>query len=273
MSPNTRLNDLSGTEWIKRTISWFTLSVRRRNASEMQHPGKFPEELAARFVSFFTQENQWVIDPFLGVGSTLVACEQLKRKGVGIEINEKFAATAEEVLSSSGGNQQVLVGNALDLDNILHVAFDDVPQFQLCVTSPPYWNMLAKHRGGSNSQHRERKEKGLPLVYSSDIEGDISSIEDYDEYLDTVVRVFVKLKDFLVEKAHLVVVLQNIRADTGEFVPIAWDFAGTMQDHFKVLQEQVWCQKDKRAGIWGYPSTYVSNVHHHYCLIFQNEGN
>jgi DNA modification methylase len=274
MSPDNRLNDLNGSEWIKRTLSWFTLTVRRRKARELLHPGKFPEELAARFISFFTKKNQWVIDPFLGVGSTLVACKQLQRNGVGIEINDEFVATAKDVLDSTSSAKplelDIIEANALEIDQVLKTSYDDVPQFQLCMTSPPYWNMLAKHRGGSKSQHRDRKEKGLPLVYSSDIKDDISNIVDYKDYLDAVMKVFVKMKEFLSEKAHVVVVLQNIRAETGEFVPIAWDFARVMQSHFKVLQEQVWCQTDKRTGIWGYPSTYVSNVHHHYCLVFQN---
>ena len=33
--------------------------------------------------------------------------------------------------------------------------------------------------------------------------------------------------------------------------------------------EKIWCQDNKKLGIWGYPSEFVSNVHHHYCLIFK----
>lgn len=281
-----RLNDLSGKEWIKRCISWFTIKTRPRTKSQIKHPGKFPEELCDRFVTLFTKPGQWVIDPFAGVGSTLVSCRTNYRNSVGIELNTEFAETARQLLIADASvidsdigqdtptcTHTLLNGDALLLDELLSAEFtEDIPQFALCMTSPPYWNMLGKHRGGSDSQHRTRKQKGLKLVYSEGDEADLANTTDYGVYLDKLIDVFAKLRPFMKPGGHLVVIMQNIRDSNGEFVPLAWDFCGRMKDLFDVKQEQIWCQTDKKAGIWGFPTTYVSSVHHHYCLIFRQRS-
>jgi len=269
------LNDLSGKDWVRHTISWFTLKVRRRTTEEIDHPGKYPDELAERFIAFFTKKGQWVIDPFVGVGSTLVACKNLERNGLGIDINRDFVRVADHVLEQQTlfptSIQKVICGDALQVDEVLRTHFKNhPPQFDLCMTSPPYWNMLGKQRGGSDSQHRNRKDKGLPLVYSTSIENDIGNISAYDGYLEALLNVFSGLKPFLAAGSHLVVVMQNILDERGRFMPLAWDFSLRMGSMFRLRQEQIWCQTDKMTGIWGYPTTYVSNVHHHYCLVFQN---
>ena len=57
-----------------------------------------------------------------------------------------------------------------------------------------------------------------------------------------------------------------------EMKPLAWDLAKRLNEKFILKQERIWCQDNKTLGIWGYPTVYISNVHHHYCLVFQKKG-
>ncbi len=84
-----KLNDLTGKEWIKFTKSWFIHKPPPRKGNEILHPAKFPESLVEEFISFFTKENGWVFDPFLGTGSALIASGKLGRNAVGIELNKR----------------------------------------------------------------------------------------------------------------------------------------------------------------------------------------
>lgn len=81
-------NKLSDSEWKKwgsRGI-WFIDSVRKND----DHEAKFPLELAMRIVLLFSEAGDLVIDPFLGSGTTGVACMKHGRKFIGIEKEPKY---------------------------------------------------------------------------------------------------------------------------------------------------------------------------------------
>ena len=76
--PNNDLNDLTGKEWIKFTRTWFVCDSPRywRNRETELHPARYPEEMVAEFLKFFTKRGGAVLDPFVGSGATLVACAE-----------------------------------------------------------------------------------------------------------------------------------------------------------------------------------------------------
>src|SRR2546426_11434957 len=86
---DNKINELSGTEWIKFTKSWFVHRPEPRGDQKIRHPASFPESLVREFVLFFTKKGQLVVDPFLGTGSTLVAALQADRAGGGLGVVDK----------------------------------------------------------------------------------------------------------------------------------------------------------------------------------------
>jgi site-specific DNA-methyltransferase (adenine-specific) len=54
------------------------------------HPTQKPEKLLAKLILASTNENEFVFDPFMGVGSSLVAAKKLNRKYLGIEIETEY---------------------------------------------------------------------------------------------------------------------------------------------------------------------------------------
>lgn len=269
--PENTLNELDSKSWVKSTKSWFVVNPKSRTRDEMKHPAKFPEELVNRLVSFFTKEDDWVIDPFAGVGSTLLSCQSLRRNSVGIELCPEFAESAVKALKNQNASTEahVIKGDARNSASLLREHFGNIiPAFRYLITSPPYFDMLSKSRGGNESVHKERGDQGLKQVYS-DSELDIGNIQEYTSYLQAVVDIIMELKPHLAEGAYLTVVAQNMRDIDGTLRPIAWDLARGLSDHFALRQEMIWCQDNKRLGCWGYPTTYVSNVHHHYCIHLQ----
>jgi DNA modification methylase len=265
-----RLNDLAGSDWVRFTKSWFIANPPRRSASEKSHPAKFPEELCEGFVRFFTRRGMWILDPFAGTGSALVAAVRHQRNAVGIEINPTFAALAAErtrSACSTGTESRVVVGDARDLASIWDQ--EKMPAVQLVLTSPPYWDMLGKSRGGSRSAQRHRASEGLATTYSQDPR-DLANIHDYREFLATTVDALRATGSVLEAGRYLVVVAQNLRDVDGTLRTLAWDIARALdRPPFEFQGERVWCQDSKPLGIWGFPSTFVPNYHHHYCLIFR----
>ncbi len=62
------------------------------------HPTQKPTELMKMIVKDFTKQGDLVLDPFLGSGTTTVACKELGRNYIGIEISERYCAIARERL-------------------------------------------------------------------------------------------------------------------------------------------------------------------------------
>lgn len=64
------------------------------------HPAPFPLELPKRCIKLFSFVGDVVLDPFLGSGTTLVACAKLGRKGIGVEIDRNYCEIAKQRLIS-----------------------------------------------------------------------------------------------------------------------------------------------------------------------------
>ena len=59
-------------------------------SSNKNHSAAFPEGLPEWFIKLFTQENDVVLDPFLGSGTTCIVANRLNRNSIGIEMNEEY---------------------------------------------------------------------------------------------------------------------------------------------------------------------------------------
>jgi len=67
--------------------------------SAMVHPTEKPIDIIGRLVNTFSDAGDIVLDPFLGSGTTAVACKVLGRKCIGIEIEEKYCSIAKKRLA------------------------------------------------------------------------------------------------------------------------------------------------------------------------------
>ena len=60
------------------------------------HSATFPRSLPEWFIKLFTKEDDWVLDPFVGCGTTCEVSQQLGRNSVGIDIMEHYVSIAKE---------------------------------------------------------------------------------------------------------------------------------------------------------------------------------
>lgn len=78
---------------------WKFSHVHYCNPNRQNHPTQKPEGLMERMVLASSNENQLVLDPFSGSGSTLRVCQQLNRNCIGFELNPEFVEMTNERLS------------------------------------------------------------------------------------------------------------------------------------------------------------------------------
>ena len=258
IDPRNKLNALTGREWIRFTKSWFIADGKPSDISHEidLHPASFPPPMIREFIEFFTKPGESVLDPFVGTGSTLVACDECGRQGVGIELYEKYVKTVR-----ARTDLPVYHGDARE---IIPSLMSEGLKFALCITSPPYWRILKKKK---DYNQQERLQKGLDLQYGENPK-DFGMIEDQETFLSELVNFFKQINDLLQPRGHLVIFVQNIR-DKGEINPLAFELALKLNEDYKFLGERIWLQNQKTLRPYGYPYSFVSNVHHHYALIFQ----
>ncbi len=263
-----RFNDLDVRAWMRFTRSWFICNPPPRTAAQRSHPAKFPEALAREFIEFFSRPGETVLDPFSGVGSAVSAAAALGRRGVGIELASAFRDAALDARRGAAAEETYILGDAAQAVPLCAAA--GVDEVHYVLTSPPYWNMLLEGRGNVRSTRRMREDCGLATSYPLDPR-DLGAIAGYDEFIQALTTILAGLRPLLSGGRYLTVILQNVRVRSGEVRPLAWDVVRALGRFYTFKGERVWLQENKRLGCWGWPSEFVTNVHHHYCLVFKND--
>lgn len=90
--------------WLGREMVYPTNVIHlATECGNKSHSAAFPEELPEWFIKLFTQENDWVLDPFTGSGTTLTVAQRMGRNSIGIEILPEYA----EIIADRSGAQIV----------------------------------------------------------------------------------------------------------------------------------------------------------------------
>ena len=109
---------------------WLVIDGR---LEQLDFPGqaddRSPAELVDRIVNTFSAADDWVFDPFAGLGSTLIAAQKLGRRAIGFERDTQRAEWVRDRLQPP--------------NRVVHAAIEtmsehDLPPFTLVCTSPPY---------------------------------------------------------------------------------------------------------------------------------------
>ncbi|MBN2551106.1 MAG: hypothetical protein JXB15_18230 [Anaerolineales bacterium] len=267
-----RLNDLDPKTWLKFQKSWFVHNPPRRQPNVLRHPAKFPETLAQEFIEFFTKRGQMVLDPMAGTGSALVAALRAGRHSCGVELNPAYAEIARQVVeqeqASLGEAAQGLTARVIQGDAARFADYAgeyQLPPVDYVITSPPYWDMLRAY--GAQTQKKRRQTQALDVFYSDD-PADLGNIDDYDEFLHRLVKIYASLQTVLRPGAYLTIIVKNVKKG-GKLYPLAWDLARQLGQVYQLKDERIWCQDDIRLAPYGLGSAWVSNTFHHYCLQFR----
>lgn len=75
---------------------WNIPNVKANHPEKTDHPCQYPIELVERCILALTDENDWVLDPFAGVGSSLIAAIKNNRRAVGSDKEQEYVELARE---------------------------------------------------------------------------------------------------------------------------------------------------------------------------------
>ncbi len=269
--PVNKLNDLTAKEWIPETVSvWIQRGLGKGHEHaqiERQHPAPFSYQDIARLIRFFSKKGDTVLDPFVGVGSSLKAAAVEGRKGIGIELNKKYADLARLRLETELNgdpeicrDQEVIEGDARKLIPKL-----SPNSIKFVVTSPPYWNILHKQ---DHKARQERVAHGLDTQYS-DADADLGNVKTYADFLTTLADTLAMSRACMADGAYMCVVVGDFRHKS-QYYMLHADIAREMESRgFTLKGVKILYQRHKRVFPYGFPYSYVPNLHHQYIVILQ----
>lgn len=269
-----KLNDLTGKEWVYFTNSvWITgySPTARENVglkTRKIHPSPKPPALMKDIIEFFTKSDGKILDPFAGVGGTLLGAALAggDRKVIGFDLEKKYIDAYYKVCNDEQIKKYPLIHD--DARNMLshkEVA-DEV--FDLVLTDPPYSDMMAKERTG---QRKKLYNDSTPKPYT-ELRADLGNIP-IDEFLVELRKIMEIAFSRLKNKGYMVVFCKDFQPQAGQPNLLHAEVINELCkiDGLEYRGMRIWHDQAMSLYPFGYPFSFVMNQIHQYILIFRKE--
>jgi DNA modification methylase len=293
--PANSLNELSGEEWLYFTKSLLTTAYPSElgHAARKAHGANKPPRLMARLIEFFTKPGELVLDPFAGVGGTLLGAAicRAPRRALGFDLEPRWAAVYEAVVAAASAERdgsgaelrdlgesdpggprvfdasrcRLLVGDATRLIEDLDAASVD-----FVATDPPYNPQLkVTMSGGPLAERFANRRTDYAMI--TDDPADLANSATYAEYLERMGTLFGQLRRVLRERRYAVVIVRDVYQD-GRYRFVASDLAARAEPHGLLPKgDLIWYQAGTRLRPYGYPHAFVPNIVHQHILVLRAE--
>jgi DNA modification methylase len=258
--PRRRCNELDGRRWLQNSISVWSDIRKTPEEARLGHPAMFPQMLDERLIeTFLPPAGELVLDPFAGSGSTLLAAERMGRRGVGLELSAEYVDLAQRRLSAlRNGEPRAALHQASASEVLAYVERDSV---DLCITSPPYWDILNQRRTADLKAIRHYGNQA----------GDLGVISDYGEFLNALTAVFGEVLVALRPGAYCCVVVMDLRKKD-RFFPLHSDLATRLAGIGYIFDDLIiWNRQSEYNNLrpLGYPSVFRVNKVHEFVLLLR----
>ncbi|MEO7664797.1 MAG: DNA methyltransferase, partial [Candidatus Limnocylindrales bacterium] len=245
----------------------------------------------ARLIEFFTKSGELVLDPFAGVGGTLLgaAIARGPRRAIGIELSPRWAAVYAAVVAAAaaehGGEGPRLVdleaqdpggprsfdpsGSELRVGDAREL-LRDIPDASIdfIATDPPYNVQLPMTMsGGALSETFRNRRTDYAMV--TDDPADLANAADYNAFLDAMEEILAQLARVLRPGRYAAVIVRDAY-QAGEYRFTGADLAARASRAGLVPKgDVIWYQAGTRLRPYGYPNVFVPNITHQHILVLR----
>lgn len=181
----SKINDIDMSNWKDYSdISTDSLWIIDKRDSSGNHKGdyhgNFVPQIPNQLLKRYTKKGDWILDAFLGSGTSLIECQKLGRNGIGIDIDPNILSIAKERTLTENGNSSFEFINAdsakYDISPILEK--HNIEKVQLILYHPPYWD----------------------IIKFNDIEGNLANAKTLNEFLEMFSNVVDNTSKYLEKK-------------------------------------------------------------------------
>ena len=212
----SKINDLNLNRWkqyddILTDSLWLHEKRDNSGAHSAGYWGNFIPQIPNQLLRRYTKKGEWVLDTFLGSGTTLIECKKLGRNGIGIELQEQVAYEALAKIRSEKDPHQVETkvciqdSTQTDYRSLLQNA--GIQSVQFVMVHPPYWDII---------QFSENK-------------ADLSNASSMDDFLTGMNNLFTNVSKVLDQGRYMALIISD-KYSKGEWIPLGFY---TMQEAVK----------------------------------------
>jgi DNA modification methylase len=247
----------------------------------------------ARLVEFFSKPGELVLDPFAGVGGTLLGASIARgpRRALGLELDERWVLIYERVVRDALAERDgrgPLLADLGPQDPGGPRAFDpsgaelrhgdclrllpgiETASVDFVVTDPPYNVQLAQTMAGGPLAVRHANRRTDYAMIGHD-PADLANAADYPAFLDRMTEVLAQLLRVLRPGRYASLIVRDAYQD-GRYLFTAADLAArASRVGFAVKGDLIWHQAGARLRPYGYPRVFVPNIVHQHILVFRKE--
>jgi DNA modification methylase len=263
-----RLNELTGSEWLywTNTIYETNFPPDATHRLRKMHGAMKPPALMAEIITFFSKGGELILDPFAGVGGTLLGAESVGRQAIGIEINPMWVEVYQKIITlarEEGGlnpakNSTMILGDCL-------VKMPGIPDESVAaiISDPPY-GCQQREIGFKRETHFNMK---------STEKEDFGNCNSYPEYLHKI-SLFGAEAFRVLKPGRYLVLMVGDRYQDGEYIPLGVMVAERLrQVGFTWKGMRIWWNKATQRPLKPYAikSCFVPNITHQNILIMRKE--
>ena len=168
----SNLNDINLLRWKDYdgiiTDSLWVLDKRDTSGAHLAwYWGNFIPQIPHQIMLRYTRKGDWVLDTFLGSGTTLIECRRLGRNGLGIELNPKVAQKAKDIIEQERNIDNVVTDVIIDdstranINTVLEK--HKIKCVQLLIMHPPYHDIVKFSEDQRDLSNAENTEKFLQM--------------------------------------------------------------------------------------------------------------
>ncbi len=258
-----KINDINLNRWKEYDeIITDSLWVMERRDNSGAHKawywGNFIPQIPHQMLLRYTRRGDWVLDTFVGSGTTLLECLRLGRNGIGIELNPDIAARTREIVAQADNPHNVIAdvvaGDSRGVDYAQVLDAYGITQVQLILMHPPYHD----------------------IIRFSDDARDLSNAASVDAFVAQFAEIVRRVTPFLERRRYLVIVIGD-KYVRGEWIPLGFYLMQAVQAQGYTLKSIIVKNFDETRAkreqkeLWRYRALvggfYIFK--HEYILLFQ----
>jgi len=258
-----KINEINLNRWkeyddIITDSLWLIGKRDKTGAHNGAYWGNFVPQIPNQLIKRYTKKNDWVLDTFLGSGTTLIECKRLGRNGVGVELLSKVVKLAKENIDKENNpyeiKTEIIKGDSTSINFKEEIEKLKTKNFQLVIMHPPYWDIIKFSKNKKDLSNTKTQKEFL---------------KNFGEIVDGVTPVL--------QKGRYLAVVIGDKYSNGEWIPLAFNTMQEVLNRGYKLKSTIVKNFDETKGkmkqkeLWRYRALaggfYIFK--HEYIFIFQ----